>query len=199
MGASHRPLIVVFAMLVPLLVAPTDATANFAKALDAPCDHERARRCFADSIVHTWNGDLGPRNDRAVRATLYGSYNTSSLTITEKSGHPYDLDVWYEVDTLPGYYGLTSCEGGNGTHFCTHWHVTFNPDNGDQLIDNELRSLACHETGHTVGLMHPEINSHGYSIADARFACMRTAGNMNPWDIYLGQHNVSHIDNFYSA
>ena len=129
--------------------------------------------------------------------TLYGSYDTTDLKVLlEGNGHTQTVDAWYQVDNLPGYYALTSCEVGNGTHRCKHWHVTFDPDNGS-LSDAELRSLACHETGHTVGLMHPQIQSHGWSYGDARFGCMRTSGFMDPWDPFLRGHNVRHINNFY--
>ncbi len=77
-----------------------------------------------------------------------------------------------------------------------HWHVIFDPASLD-LEDFELRSLACHEMGHTVGLTHPALERHGWLVTDRRFACMRLGNDMDPWDPYLRTHNVSHINSHY--
>lgn len=67
---------------------------------------------------------------------------------------------------------------------------------GSNLIDPaELRSIACHEVGDTVGLMHPNIEFHGWSWNDLRFACMRQSSVS---DAFLRDHNVGHIDGFYA-
>lgn len=133
------------------------ASANFATALDGPCDGNQARRCFADNSYHTWDRDLGPRNNDAVFRALYLSYDTTNLKVVHDQGHTPSVDIWFfTTSSLPNRtLAETSCINGNGTHRCDHWHVRFDVDNA-RFNDSQLRSIACHEIGHTVGLMHPE-------------------------------------------
>jgi len=182
-------------------VGVPDASANWAGHLSEPCEYELIRRCFADTAVHTWDHDnLPTRFTQALVDTLEDSYETTDLRIDFlDEGHTTSVDVWYNVVDLPDRpIGQAVCWGGNGTERCTHWHVSFEPQNSD-FTDQKLQAVACHETGHTVGLNHPQNQAHGWLYNDDRFACMRTEGHQPfGWDQALGAHNASHIDGFYN-
>jgi hypothetical protein len=131
----------------------------------------------------------------AVRATLYGSYDTTDLVIAgPTASHTGSVDVFYRHGNLPGnILGLASCQTWSG-HECDHWHVIYDHDGLDGRSDAYLRSVACHETGHTLALHHPNVNNHGWGNDNFRFECMR---NGAVFPIHLGTHNVGHLNGYY--
>lgn len=197
-----RPVIVVavaVALASSAFAAPP-AGANFADALTGDCYNDAARQCFANSTTHIVDWDLGPRTGVATYATLFQSYNTTDLTISIPEGvtvdddaHSVSIDVYYTNGSLTGLLALTSCLTWSG-HLCTHWHVTYDSDALYGRSDNFLQFVACHETGHTVGLTHPNLDPEGYSSSDPVFACMTTSAGS---PINLGAHNVHHINSRY--
>lgn len=67
-----------------------------------------------------------------------------------------NVDVYYHQEDYPGAWGVNSCQNWSG-HVCNRTHVIYDDDVGyDPLYDSasEYKQLACHETGHGLGLMH---------------------------------------------
>jgi len=58
------------------------------------------------------------------------------------------------------------------------------------------RTLACHETGHTVGLLHGSNANPATTDTDTSFNCMRT-NPMPANDTVMGTHNVGEVDDEY--
>lgn len=82
------------------------------------------------------------------------------------------------------WYGDTNCISPSG-EVCHHWHVRFNEEI-HQYEQNERRSTACHEYGHTVGLKHYE--NHQDNIT-----CMEVPH----WHFDYNAHDVHHINSHY--
>lgn len=117
-------------------------------------------------------------------------------------GDDTDWDIYVEkcYGCLPGTtYGRAECRGrtinSNGTSdVCFHWHILYDGDRTDAFSAVGMRQAGCHETGHTVGLMHVADNSD-----DRTFGCIVTnvpvdgAGSRE----FLKEHNVAHINAAY--
>jgi hypothetical protein len=132
-----------------------------------------------------------------VFSTLFGSYDTTDLDVSLASGHTASVDVFYDYGDVPDVpegaaVGLWSCQTWNG-HRCDHGHVIFDGAQISGYSDDKLKWLACHETGHSVGLTHPSDDSDGLPVGSTVFACMR----YSPFPSNLGGHNVGHIDGYY--
>lgn len=147
--------------------------------------------CFANNSTHYMSYNLTTGWRTATEATRTGSYETTDLT-TVLSVHD-SSDVYYEVETQStSYYGIYFCVtfGSSGT--CNHAHVTYNGPNGAGLTATELKSVACHETGHTLGLRHP--GDVGAPDSDqTTYRCMV----VNGFPDTLGPHNAGHLDARY--
>ena len=88
-----------------------------------------------------------------------------------------------------GSSSLTSSRtilNAGGTETCDQHYVR---------IRMVTEAIACHETGHAVGLTHPTEASPASGAADAAFRCMR---NFQPSGSILGPHNVEQINANYS-
>jgi hypothetical protein len=134
----------------------------------------------------------------AVSRTMYSSYDTTDLSIPpRRDQHSAGLDVHYRNGSIPDspegrVVGLTSCQIWEG-HRCDHWHVIFDGAQIADYSDAKLQWLACHETGHTVGLKHGSVDPDAGPGNVAAYQCMR----YSPFPIYLGAHNATHINNHY--
>lgn len=119
----------------------------------------------------------------------FASYdNVPGWSTVETTSHS-SSDVHYIYTTqLPwGIYGLYSCSElySNGT--CDHGHVRYSANRWSGLSGSQRQSLACHETGHSVGLLHPF--DDGQADDPDIFQCMVPS----TWPAYLGSHNVWHL------
>lgn len=146
--------------------------------------------CFANNSTHYMSYNLTTGWRAATEATRTQSYETTNL-VTILAAHD-SSDVYYEVETQQtNYYGIYFCvtPGSYGT--CNHAHVTYNGPNGSGLTSSELQSVACHETGHTLGLRHPDFIP---APDDPNvYQCMV----VNGFPAFLGAHNVKHINDWY--
>jgi len=93
--------------------------------------------------------------------------------------------TWWNPATGSGTLGLTVCVSlsGDGSGRCDKHEVRYNQYWTDQAGDTGLRSLTCHETGHTMGLTHP-VNEDGDS-------CM-VYGQTSA--IGYTEHDVAHLN-----
>lgn len=120
----------------------------------------------------------------ATNWTIEYSYQPTDMywyyTTTDIHG---SNDIWYTVDPLPpGVAGLADCRALQDPDECEHWHVTYDEPWWIGAGDVSRRALACHETGHTVGLKH------------GPYGCMEVGQYPNQ---YLGTHNRDHINSRY--
>lgn len=174
-------------------LAPPAAAKNFGS-----CDAGTAyNACMVPSRNVGVSMNLGPRLMTATRRTLIDSYNTTNLSVTISSGTADEgAEIHYAVTTglFPGVAGRYDCINFSSTAGrCSHGHVSFSSDLGF-YEDEQLQKLACHETGHAVGLWHPA--DRGYSNDDvATFRCMVEGRRaVSEQAQLLGSHNVGHIN-----
>lgn len=98
-----------------------------------------------------------------------------------------DLHMIYTNTLDSDTYGIYSCSTIGSGGVCDHGHVEYNAQLWPDLSGSQRQSLACHETGHSVGLAHPL--SSGQQDDPDIFHCMVQAG----WPMYLGDHNIWHM------
>jgi hypothetical protein len=60
----------------------------------------------------------------------------------------------WDAPQAPYFYGLTTCRIKNSAGECDVAQVRFDKSDTDTFGTTEMRSLACHEFGHAVGLVH---------------------------------------------
>lgn len=175
------------AMTLVLTTASAASGTNF-----AGCDAGEPEPCFANNSYHTATYNLGPRLYTATERTRIQSYETTDLTTAVDTGSTHDVneDLHYGVDdNLPdGILGRYDCHYYLNGQRCTHAHIRYHGELLTGFSDDELQSLACHETGHSVGLRHPPVD-------DATlYGCMVNGAQLPR---HLNPHNVSHIDGRY--
>ena len=178
----------------PVLARP----ANFATQYPDTGGCASGYDCYADSATHTWDYDLGPRLTTAVVESLYGSYDTTALTVSlsgagNNNSHGASVDVYFEFGEVPGGDdAFWDCRVYVG-RVCKHAHVTFDGSRVASNSDDELKSLACHEIGHSVGLLHGEFHRHE-DPEHTDYACMTKL----PSSSLMGLHNVRHVNAHYA-
>ena len=143
--------------------------------------------CLPDSNGHTvYVNALGTNLKAATQWTLSNSYNTVSPIVIITVSAPItsgtgETDVYYRTrNDLPnGIFAYAGCNDNSiGNSRCDQFYVTYH---GDFLCSQSAwctstsvhRSLACHETGHTFGLMHPDSSSPQRPTNQADYYCMR--------------------------
>jgi len=102
-----------------------------------------------------------------------------------------DYDVYVEkcYGCTYGYAGLHDCRwistsSSTGNKVCKHSHIWFGGEVTDSYTAAQNQQVACHEVGHSVGLMH------------GAYECMRTDSNTGN-SHHLGSHNEGHINGYY--
>lgn len=177
--------------------------------------------CLPDSDIQTFYYDnLDSRMDTATDRTLAWSWDTLDYIVdwrrqsTPKWSGTWETDVIYrDRNFLPwGVLGWATCEdtADSSPDHCDQFYITYHMDHlcgstiaicgtdtGDQ---NKRQALACHETGHTLGFVHPENSNPIVPYWEADYECMRTdpppsASNYdgnNTWlsQRWVGQANV---------
>lgn len=81
--------------------------------------------------------------------------NTTDLYDTQRSLLIAGTDInFYAVRDSTGeeasYYGWATCNTSVSSTVCDRFHVVFN----DYVPHPNYAALACHEIGHTIGVMH---------------------------------------------
>jgi hypothetical protein len=146
--------------------------------------------CFAEDRQHLYSMSLGPRLGAATVATYTQSYETTDLVTGRESPGSVNADVHYFVDdSLPanvlGRYDCTRWLSGGR---CEHALIRYHGEEVAGFSDARLQALACHETGHSVGLRHPP------NTDTATYGCMV---NPVPNVRHMGAHNANHINSRY--
>jgi hypothetical protein len=151
--------------------------------------------CTTDNSTLTYfsQGSLAPYSRTQITSVLENQFEPTVLSVTRQDPPAYEgnaeTDIVYRIGALPrGISGATQCDDPNGLWKCDQHFVTF-------LNDFWAQHLTCHESGHAVGLTHPQSASPNLPGTDPSFACMRTADNYNVHG--LGVHNASQINGEY--
>ena len=110
-----------------------------------------------------------------VRYVMSTYYNPTDLTVTYDSSPVFsgdaETDVVYQEGAVSGGFdGYTWCNDASpsGRYVCDQTYVRIE---GGGLY---TRGLTCHETGHSVGLLHGANSNPVTSNTDADLGCMRT-------------------------
>lgn len=131
----------------------------------------------------------------SVRDTQMKSYNGTNLNTTNVTGAVYsgtsETDIIYQQGSsgfASGIIGINWCNNAaGGTWQCDQQYVKFRSAAG--------RALACHESGHAVGLLHGYDSGPRVSSRDSNLGCMVTPIN-NSLPL-LGANNVRSINETY--
>jgi hypothetical protein len=147
------------------------------------------------SLYYYEQGSVGSA-EYEVDTTLFNSYDGTDLNVTYTSNPVYsgdaETDIIYQVSTS-GFsgnaIGQTWCEDAAGGSKCDQEYVRF------RTVGYVDRELACHETGHAVGLTHGADAYPSESNTASELGCMETPDNgSRP---YIESHNVSEINSVY--
>lgn len=147
-----------------------------------------------DASLSIWRqGDLSSADKQAIADTLTGSYGTTDLNVIFVGGPVYsgtaETDIIYQKTDLPsGVLGLAWCDDAVTNYRCDQHFVAFR--NGGTV----LKSTACHETGHGVGLLHGVDAEPSVPNSSESLRCMRTPAT---GDELLGSHNADRINATY--
>lgn len=175
------------------------------------CEQHSGGTCMGDNALHTVYVDLGYGTQMAIAVwdTLNLSYDTTSVNIQSTSIMHGSTDVYYGGDNSgpPGAnFGVTTCLDYNApsNKACQHWHVKFYLNNisswnytqNTTFGYNARRHIACHETGHTLGLMHGSQATPTMSDLAAAIYCMQTHPAPAPFvpAPLVGPHNAGHLN-----
>jgi hypothetical protein len=181
------------ALAGPTLAAVTDnmyLTANF-----QPTCFDGGHFCQTDNAALSVyrEGSVSSTGKANIRDTLDSSFDTTSLTVSYPSTPVYsgsaETDIIYQTNAsrLPsGAVGFTWCDNAASYFQCDQHYIAFRPSTPGA-------DLACHETGHAVGLTHGGHASPALSDGDTRLACMTTPV-LSRW---LGASNAEAINGTY--
>lgn len=140
----------------------------------------------------------------ATALTLNNSYHAGTdLNVVYSAAPSYDgaaeTDIIYRgLTSLPeGTWGQAFCNDPVSTTRCDQHYVDYNNTmlGRSSTTTTIRRSVACHETGHAVGLTHGENANPEVSNSDYLIGCMSTGGRVYP--TYLREHNVGQINATY--
>jgi hypothetical protein len=148
-----------------------------------------------DALVSWQYSTILPNRYRSGTAfTINNSYQTTDLNFLQYAdGHDEQLNNYYTVtndfdENTWGYWNCVYFTNALHTN-CKHGHIRYN---GQLDLGPTLNAaLACHETGHSVGLDHFGPHSSGSTVR-----CMQT--NPVPADPYMGPHNAALINANYT-
>ena len=170
-------------------------------------DCENGQLCLADSRIHTvYVEPLGPKMTAATEFTLNVYENNTDLDViyhdssNVKYSGSWETDIIYvNRNSLPdNVWGRAVCDDSSpGNSKCDQFYVLYHADKIDADMPDDVRrqrSLACHETGHTLGLLHggnadPSVSNTQYALR-----CMRTPLQSDP---FLGAHTKDVINRNY--
>lgn len=145
---------------------------------------------------------LADAGKSAIAWTLDHSYDTTNLNVHYPSSASYsgdaETDIIYRAkatDVEAGDDGITWCNDRASSTRCDQHYVSFRYATvASSTTDTSYaRGLACHETGHAVGLTHGEHASPSVDNEDERLACMMKSASTE----YLGTANAQSIQTTY--
>jgi hypothetical protein len=126
-----------------------------------------------------------------IAAMLNREYAPTDLAVIYASTPSYsggaETDIIYQQGTVPGTdTGLTWCNDAVSSTKCDQHYNRFDSASPGQ-------GIACHETGHAVGLTHGQQAYPQLSNEDSSLACMKKSASTSD----LGTHNTNMINATY--
>lgn len=189
---------VVVAVVVP--GGPVEAT-NFVTVNSSDwheCVTSTARPCMGDTVNHDYYGGyLGPSMGNATFEALYLTYDTTNVNVVVTS--PYQSNPWTDIVFTYGplagtTVGLYQCDDDLSGWRCDRSIITYDDVDIASYTGSQLRRLACHEIGHSLGLTHGSDAKDNYDNGDDELGCLQTPLQDG---VYLLNHGTRHINNNY--
>jgi hypothetical protein len=149
--------------------------------------------CQTDNATLTVfrEGSIGSTGRSNIASTLNNEYAPTDLSVSFPGSPSYsgsaETDIIYRQGTVPGTdTGIAWCNDAVSSTKCDQHYNQFdsaNPSTG----------LACHETGHAVGLTHGQNAAPQLSNGDNSLGCMTKPVETSD----LGAHNTNSINATY--
>jgi hypothetical protein len=109
-----------------------------------------------------------------------GEYSTTDAIVRDQDYTDYCGKNWHPN----GIIGLAHCNGLNIDRECESHVIRYDTSWTGSASDTQRRSLACHESGHSLGLMHRATDSK----------CMESGSTSS---VELSSHDINHLNNNY--
>lgn len=162
--------------------------------------------CRTDNTTLTvYLGALEPRMFWATAFTLNETWDpdtklTVKVVADKVTSGSAETDIIYEYGSLGGDLGVTSCNDPIGSYRCDQHYVRYDPGEICAKFctpDNTaaFNHIACHETGHAVGLLHGA--DAGVANNDPALLCMETPIRGASPKQFAGWHNVDRVNATY--
>lgn len=176
-------------------IAPAGAS-NFSGATGATGCGGGSPVNMADNAAHYfWYDSLTNGVENAQNNTRSSDYDPTDVnTFDDSSAKPttdvivrdqdYSTFCGYSWHPGGGLWGLATCNSVNGADECESHDVRYDISYIEVATQAERRGLACHETGHSLGLMH----------RDAGNGCMKQYG---AYPASLTEHDTAHLNANY--
>lgn len=153
--------------------------------------HNNGTFCQTDNAALSWYAQASITSTAGIQSSLYNSFDTTDVNVRYEDPPVYsggaETDVIYQQGALdPFVAGMAWCNDAVDSRKCDQHYVRF-------VDSSPSRQLACHETGHAVGLTHPTEADPASTASDSRYYCMMNDASNS----YLGDHNVYEINRTY--
>lgn len=166
------------------------------KTVNMPMNCSTSIFCHTDNTAMTYfsESSLNATAKGNITTVLNDKYHPTDLNVSVESPPSYtggaETDVIYQVNAsaVPWYaQAYAWCDDPIDSVKCDQHYVAFKSN--DIAINN---AIACHETGHTVGLTHGAQAYPTMSETDSNLGCMGT-----PAPYTLPVHQTSQINAIY--
>jgi hypothetical protein len=149
--------------------------------------------CQTDNATFTiWRqSSITPTGKSRIGSVLNNEFEPTDLDVVFVSEPSFtggaETDVIYQQGSVPGTnIGITWCNDAVSSTKCDQHYVRFESDTPGT-------ALACHETGHSVGLTHGQDARPQLSNQDPSLQCMQNPASTSN----LGTHNTQLINDTY--
>jgi hypothetical protein len=194
---TRRSAVVVAVLAVELMfvvAAWGHHTDNMIKTATYSADCSPDTLCQSDNSTLTYfrQSSLNANSQTNIHTVLTEKYGPTDLTIVQESPPVYtggaETDIVYQVNGQLSPQALTVCDDPISSLKCDQFFVIFR-DNVNYATNN---AIACHETGHAVGLTHGHEASPVKANSDQSLECLAI-----PSPYVLGAHSVPQINATY--
>jgi hypothetical protein len=153
--------------------------------------------CQTDNATLTWfeQSSVTDTGQTNIRSVLEGPFEDTVLSISRDGTPSYsggaETDIIYQQGSLQSpFIGYTWCNDAVSDTRCDQHYVRF-------LHATPSTKLACHESGHAVGLTHGQDAAPRTGNGDDTLHCMQTPID-EVTSATLGDHQKSEITNTYN-